>query len=360
MNPLFDIEQYNYDLPEALIAQKPAGRRDESRLLVLDGVDGGMEDRNFSALPDLIGSGDLLVVNNTKVFPARLLGRKETGGKVELLILDYPRFDAEAGDSKGQVHVTGLVKSSKRPKKGSRLLFGSGLEGIVDTLHEDGKVTVELHFQGDFEEAIAEYGQMPLPPYINRDQGEAPFDRERYQTVFARQTGAVAAPTAGLHFTEELLSKVTRKGAAVANITLHVGYGTFAPVRVNDIRNHTIHSEYIEISPETADQVNEVKMAGGKVWAVGTTTVRALESAATAQGMLNAFQGLCNLYIYPGYQFRIVDNLVTNFHLPRSSLLFMVSALAGRNFVMQAYSHAVGKKYRFYSYGDAMAIIMKK
>ena len=362
MKTAYDIELYNYDLPGECIAQEPAARRDTSRLLVLDCKTEELADKRFGDILDYLKAGDVVVVNDTRVFPARLLGRKTSGGKVELLVLEYPyAANATPGDVSGsswrEVMVTGLIKSSKRPKPGGRLIFGEHLEGVVQELLADGKVRVLLRYQGDLCKLLEEHGEMPLPPYIRRNQGEKVEDRQRYQTVFAKHSGAVAAPTAGLHFTDDLLEEIRTKAVSVASITLHVGYGTFAPVRVDDIREHQIHAEYLEVSKETARMVNEAKAAGGKVWAVGTTTVRALEFAADEQGRVYERSGLCDLYIYPGYKFNVVNNLITNFHLPQSSLLFLVSALAGRERIMRAYEQAIKKGYRFYSYGDAMTIL---
>lgn len=356
---MFDIKDYDFDLPAASIAQHPTQRRDESRLLILRRGAEALEDGKFSQLVKLVQPGDLLVVNDTKVFPARLLGRKESGGRVELLVLDYPRdFAAIPGEAALiGTEVLGLLKSSKRPRPGSRLFFAEDLTGEVLELLEDGKVRVALFFRGDFAEVMDKCGRVPLPPYIRRGEEDGSRDRERYQTVYATETGAVAAPTAGLHFTEALLAEIAAGGAALARVTLHVGYGTFAPVRVEDIRQHRIHREYVNIPVSTAELVNRTKSAGGKIWAVGTTTVRALEAGVAGDGALEAGSGWRDLYIYPGYRFRLVDNLITNFHLPCSSLLFMVSALAGRERLLEAYAHAVRHGYRFYSYGDAMAII---
>jgi S-adenosylmethionine:tRNA ribosyltransferase-isomerase len=356
---LFDIKDYDFELPPENIAQHPVQRRDESRLLILKGGGGSLEDGKFGRLVELVQPGDLLVINDTRVFPARLIGRKESGGRVELLILDYPRDFAELpgqSDLTG-TEVLGLLKCSKRPRPGARLVFAKELAGEILELLEDGKVRVALFFRGDFAEVMEKCGRVPLPPYIRREKEDGNRDRERYQTVYAREIGAVAAPTAGLHFTEELLSGITARGVGLARVTLHVGYGTFAPVRVEDIRQHRIHREYVSIPAHTANLVNRTRKEGGRIWAVGTTTVRALESGVNVDGCLKAGSGWCDLYIYPGYRFRIVDNLVTNFHLPRSSLLFMVSALAGRERLLAAYAHAVRQGYRFYSYGDAMAII---
>jgi S-adenosylmethionine:tRNA ribosyltransferase-isomerase len=357
---LFDINDYDFDLPVEGIAQQPARRRDESRLLVLKAGE-ALRDEKFSRIIDLVQPGDLLVLNDTKVFPARLLGFKESGGRAELLVLDYPRNFVKVTGRPGwlRTEVQGLLKSSKRPKPGTTLLFADVLSGEVLELLDNGKVRAALIFRGDFAEVMEKCGRVPLPPYIRRGEEDdiLALDRERYQTVYAAETGAVAAPTAGLHFTEKLLAGIAAGGGRLARVTLHVGYGTFSPVRVDDIRHHQIHREYISVPPSTAALVNRTRSEGGRIWAVGTTTVRALEASAGEDGSLTAGNGWCELYIYPGYRFRVVDNLITNFHLPRSSLLFMVSALVGRERLMAAYAHAVQRGYRFYSYGDAMAII---
>lgn len=363
IDPDFSLAAYDYELPAANIAQEPASRRDSSRLLVLDCPAGTNRDLGFVDLLDCLAPGDLLVVNNTRVFPARLQGRKESGGKVELLILEYPAI-AERSSQQGfgewqQVEVVGLLRSSKRPRPGSSLFFAENLLAEVLELLADGKVRLLLRHRGELAPLLERHGQMPLPPYIHRDQGETAADRQRYQTVYAEIPGAVAAPTAGLHFTPELLARIRDMGVRLAGVTLHVGYGTFAPVRMADIREHAIHAEYLRVPEQTAALVNETKEAGGRVWAVGTTTVRALESAADAAGRVSAVSGICDLYICPGYDFRVVDNLITNFHLPCSSLLFLVSALTGRERLLAAYREAVERGYRFYSYGDAMAVITR-
>lgn len=357
---MFDLEDYNYDLPPELIAQEPVPYRDQSRLMVLDCRKGEIVDTIFKDIVDLFKPGDLLVVNDTKVFPARILGNKETGGKVELFILGYPSVgeavDSDLGSS-GQVEVDGLVKSSKGVRPGTELLFGRTLSGTVLEKHPDGKVRVRLRVGGDFDEVLGQYGMVPLPPYIRRGEEGRLEDKSRYQTVYAKESGAVAAPTAGLHFTEELLGRIRDKGCGVVGITLHVGYGTFSPVRVRDIRQHEIHQEYYEISPETAGEINRVKAGGGAIWIVGTTTARAVEAAADANGIVQPTKGWCDIYIFPGYDFKVVKNLITNFHLPKSSLLFLVSALGGRQRIFAAYDHAIREGYRFYSYGDAMVVL---
>lgn len=367
----YDINSYSYDLPAERIAQRPPKKRDDARLLMLNRRTGVMKDTRFPTIVELAKPNDLVVVNDTKVFPARILGKKETGGSIELFLLEYPSparpdaarpamgIDSQAGGadwSQGEVIV--LLKSSKRPRPGMSILFGSRLRAHVTEYLADGKARVMLQYQGSLEEVLALYGRTPLPPYIRREPGHDPAaDRERYQTLFAMRTGAVAAPTAGLHFSEELLARLQARQVRVAAITLHVGYGTFAPVRTADIRDHRLHEEYVIVSANTARLVNEIAEAGGRIWAVGTTTVRALEYAADLDGRLHETAGWCGLYIYPGYRFKVVDNLITNFHLPGSSLLFLVAALTGREMLMRAYQHAISHKYRFYSYGDAMAIV---
>jgi len=365
MNESFQLSAYNYDLPQENIAQHPAVRRDQSRLLVLDCRTGTTTHKRFSDITDYLRPDDLLVINNTRVFPARLTGHKKTGGKVELLLLHYPETQQLNQDAEGwqSVDVLSLVKSSKRPRPGSCLFFGNDFQATVLELLDNGKVRVALRFRLSTgttpDDLITRYGRMPLPPYIKRPQGSTDEDIRRYQTRYALHTGSVAAPTAGLHFSALLLDNIRRQGIKIAPITLHVGYGTFAPVRSEDIRNHRIHEEYITIPEKTARMVNQTQQSGGRIWAVGTTTVRALESAADQTGKVQARQGLCGLYIYPGFQFRVIDNMITNFHLPRSSLLFLVSALVGRKRIMRCYKEAVALGYRFYSYGDAMTIITR-
>ncbi|MCL2457699.1 MAG: tRNA preQ1(34) S-adenosylmethionine ribosyltransferase-isomerase QueA [Desulfobulbus sp.] len=359
------LEAYDYDLPADRIAQFPALQRDQSRLLVLAGENGPPDHRRFTDLIDYLRAGDLLVINTTKVFPARLLGNKQSGGKVELFLLALPQPSASDGadPSWREATATALVKSSKRPKIGSLLNFGPRFQARIDGLHPDGKASVTLQYQPEqgqsLEQILETHGQMPLPPYISRPDGNLGEDWDRYQTRYARQTGSVAAPTAGLHFSDQLLAAIRAKGVAIATIVLHVGYGTFAPVRSEDIRDHSIHKEYVEIPVETVEAIRQAKQGGGRIWAVGTTTVRTLEFASDGQGQVRTGSGECDLFIYPGYQFKVVDNLITNFHLPKSSLLFLVSALAGRDRILTAYREAVINGYRFFSYGDAMAIITR-
>ncbi|MFH1215260.1 MAG: tRNA preQ1(34) S-adenosylmethionine ribosyltransferase-isomerase QueA [Pseudomonadota bacterium] len=359
ISPDFHIDSYWYDLPTGKIAQHPAAERDCSKLLAYNRVTGTRMDHVFTDIVDFFSKGDLLVVNNTKVFPARLLGRKESGGRAELLVLHYPheRLDSRNSEnSMGKAEVVGLLRSSKRCRPGQRIIFADDFYAEVTEELTDGKARVELHYARDLSLVLEQYGQLPLPPYIKREMGEEPEDRARYQTVFAAETGAIAAPTAGLHFTDDLLAAVAEKGVERESVTLHVGYGTFAPVRVEDIRDHQIHSEFLTVSRKTADKINEVRRRGNKVWAVGTTTVRALEYAADGSGLVHAREGWCNLYIYPGYRFKVVENVITNFHLPNSSLLFMISALVGREQLLACYRHALERDYRFFSYGDAMII----
>ena len=363
----YRLSDYDYHLPQENIAQHPAHKRDQSRLLVVDKVNDTLEHRTFKDITGYLRSGDLIVVNNTKVFPARILGQKSTGGRAELFLLEFPRQVSPCPEKEGWHEATAiaLIKSSKRPKPGATLHFSPVLTAEVESYQKDGKANVRLHYQltsltADLESVLESHGQVPLPPYISRCQGSTGEDSKRYQTTFAKHTGSVAAPTAGLHFSSEVLALLQEKGVLVEHITLHVGYGTFAPVRTNDIRDHNIHREYISISPTTAAAINRAKSSGGRIWAVGTTSVRTLEYATSEQGEVQPIDGVCDLFIYPGYRFRTVDNLITNFHLPQSSLLFLVSALAGRERMLHAYNQAVEQGYRFFSYGDAMAIITKE
>ena len=331
---------FYYELPEALIAQEPSGERSASRLLVLDGE--ATEDRRFAELPELLGPGDLLVFNDTRVIPARLHGEKQTGGRVEVVV------ERLLGGS----DVLALVRASKPPRRGQRLHLGPV---SVEVLGRRGDL-FELRFPAN-EPVVAlleRIGTTPLPPYITRPA--EPRDRERYQTVYARRAGAAAAPTAGLHFTPELMQQLERRGVERAFLTLHVGAGTFAPVRVEELHEHRMHAEVFEIGAETAEAVNRARREGRRVIAVGTTVVRALESAAGAGGRIEPFSGETDIFIYPGHRFRTVDALITNFHLPESTLLMLVCAFAGTGRVLAAYRHAVEKEYRFFSYGDAMFI----
>jgi S-adenosylmethionine:tRNA ribosyltransferase-isomerase len=358
----FNLQSYDYHLPGKNIAQHPADKRDNSRLLVLRHPGGGIEHHRFTELLNLVSAGDMLVVNDTKVFSARLNGTKETGGKVEVFLLGFPEMDStEILPGWCLATATALLKASKRPRPNSRIHLGNTLDCRVLELFEDGKAQIELRYKKghDLATLLTEVGQVPLPPYIERSGGSTSEDRERYQTVYADRPGAVAAPTAGLHFTEDLMQELSAKGITIGRLTLHVGYGTFAPVRTEEIREHSIHEEFVIIPPETARQINTTKHKGGRIWAVGTTTVRALEFAANDQGQVAAIEGWCRLYITPGYRFKVIDNLITNFHLPCSSLLFLVSALCGRERLLDCYREAIARDYRFYSYGDAMAIIIE-
>jgi S-adenosylmethionine:tRNA ribosyltransferase-isomerase len=350
---MFDIEDYDFELKEELIAQTPAPDRDRSRLLHVDRDEACFSDHSFYDLPVLLTPGDLLVINNTRVVPARLYGQKESGGRAEILVLEHP----ESLDEKLSEIRWCLLKSSKRPKKGSRILFEKGLIGTIEELDEGGLTRITFSGPVPIDHILEDDGAMPLPPYIKReDNGLAALDRERYQTIFSAKRGAIAAPTAGLHFTEEIVSALKKRDIEVTGITLHVGYGTFQPVRVRDIREHILAEEYYSIPDETASSIRRAKDEGRRVIAVGTTTVRTLESAAIKLGTVEASSGKTGLLITPGFRFRVIDGLITNFHLPRSSLLFLVSAFGGRELIKRAYAHAVRSEYRFFSYGDAMLI----
>jgi len=352
LRPLFLViesmqrRDFYFDLPDELIARYPAQQRDGSRLLVLQG-DGRLEHRQFPDLLDYLREGDLLVFNDTRVIPARLFGAKESGGRIEILI---ERLIDEH-------HALAHIRASKSPKAGSRLFLAEDAEApvgsdAVEVLGRQGAL-FELCFDAPLLEQLNTYGHMPLPPYIDRaDDAE---DQQRYQTVYAKRDGAVAAPTAGLHFTEDFLAACKAKGVEQAFVTLHVGAGTFQPVRADDIRDHEMHAEYIEVSAAVAEQVRATRARGGRVVAVGTTSVRSLESASQ-NGEIAAFSGDSRIFIYPGYQFKSVDALFTNFHLPESTLIMLVSALAGQAPVMAAYREAVAERYRFFSYGDAMLV----
>ena len=351
-----NLDAYHYDLPQECIAQQPADKRDNSRLMVLHTKENNLQHRHFSDLHEYIQEGDMLVVNNTRVFPARLYGRKETGGKIEVFLLEFPKL---IENSTNTARSCGLLKSSKRPQLNSTITISEELHCQVVDYLQDGKALLQLQFNEDLGlmRCLELAGNVPLPPYIARKEGSTKEDSKRYQTVYADQPGAVAAPTAGLHFTEDLLTKLRDKGVIVGEVTLHVGYGTFAPVRETDITRHQIHKEYLSITQDLVDKIHETKQRGGKIWAVGTTSVRALEFAARETGSLQAMEDWCDLYIYPGFEFKVIDNLITNFHLPDSSLMFLVSALCGRTTLLNCYQTAIKKGYRFFSYGDAMTII---
>jgi S-adenosylmethionine:tRNA ribosyltransferase-isomerase len=348
------IHDFDYPLPPELVAQHPAEPRDASRLLVLSRQTGEVHHTGFAELPHWLDAADLLVVNDTQVFPARLTGFKSTGGKVELLLYTLP----EAEDN-GAVPKKARAQAGYRARRGLRpgqvIAFGPGLTGEITALPQPG--TVEVRFwceHGDVGQKIRESGEVPLPPYIRR--GCEPADRQRYQTIFARHPGAVACPTAGLHFTGEVLEKLARQGIEMVSITLHVGPGTFMPVRLSNYTEHRLAPEYFSVSTDTAARLDQARRQGKRLAAVGTTTVRVLESCLTPQGFA-AREGWCDLFIYPGYRFQAVDRLITNFHLPRSTLLLLVSAFAGRELIMRAYEEAVKARYRFYSYGDCMLIL---
>jgi S-adenosylmethionine:tRNA ribosyltransferase-isomerase len=347
----FSLSDYDYELPAELIAQRPAGRRDHSRLLRIERSTGRVSHHRFNQIDRFLAPGDILVVNNTAVVKARLLGRKPSGGRVEVFLLNYAE-GCRSNDS-GRFTCDCLVRSSKPVRVGTRFLFDAGLSGRVVGMGP-GTCSVEFAANEPFDAALDRVGHVPLPPYIRRS--DAAEDRTAYQTVYAAVRGAVAAPTAGLHFTNEVLDGLRAAGVVVTPLTLHVGYGTFAPVRVQDIREHRMHAERFSIPESTAAAVHVARANGRRVVAVGTTAVRALEFAAAANGRVAALSGVCDLFIYPGFRFRAVDALITNFHLPKSTLLMLVSAFAGRENMLAAYREAVRERYRFYSYGDAMLI----
>ena len=334
---------FYFDLPEELIAQTPLERRDSSRLLHLDKVTGELEHRHFYDLLDYLREGDCMVFNDSRVLPARLIGSRPTGGSVELVLL------RDLGEGRWEC----LSRPGRKTKPGTEILFGNGeLKATVESVAEGGNRIVRFDYEGIFLEVLERLGKMPLPPYIKEELQ----DSERYQTVYSREIGSAAAPTAGLHFTKELMEKIAAKGVKLCYVTLHVGLGTFRPVKAEEIEDHEMHSEFCIIPEETARIVSETKKKGGRVIAVGTTSCRTLESFAREDGSLPAASGWTNIFIYPGYTFKCVDALVTNFHLPESTLIMLVSALAGREHVLHAYEEAVKERYRFFSFGDAMFI----
>lgn len=339
------VEDFDYHLPEGLIAQQPVEIRDESRLMVLHKNTGQVNHKKFKNIIDYFEEGDLLVLNNSKVIPARLFGQKiPTGTDIEVLLLNEKDTDT------WEV----LVKPGKRVKKGAKISFADGkLEGETLEYTDFGGRIMKFNYSGDFNTLLDELGELPLPPYINEELKEP----DRYQTVYAKNRGSAAAPTAGLHFTPGLFNQLNEKGVEIAYLTLHVGLGTFRPVKVDKVEDHQMHSEYYELSPDTAKLINEKKNRGKRIIAVGTTTTRTLESIANESGQVEAAKGWTDIFIYPGYEFKVIDALITNFHLPKSTLLMLVSAFAGKDKVMSAYHLAVGKKYRFFSLGDAMLII---
>lgn len=339
-----DVKDFYFDLPQELIAQDPLEDRASSRLLVLDRSTGEVEHRKFRDILEYLNSGDCLVINDTKVIPARLIGSKEgTDAKIEVLLLKRKEND---------IWET-LVKPGKKAKPGTVIRFGDGiLKGTVVDVVEEGNRLIQFSYEGIFEEILDQLGQMPLPPYITHQLK----DKNRYQTVYAKHEGSAAAPTAGLHFTKELLQEIKDRGVKIAHVTLHVGLGTFRPVKVENVLDHHMHSEFYVVEESEAEKINSTKREGGRVICVGTTSCRTIESAGDENGVLKAGSGWTDIFIYPGYQFKILDCLITNFHLPESTLVMLVSALAGREHVLAAYEEAVKERYRFFSFGDAMFI----
>ena len=337
------VSEFNYDLPEELIAQTPIEKRDESRLMVLDRSKQTIEHKTFKNIIDYLEPGDCLVRNNTKVIPARLYGKKETGAKVEFLLLK---------NMEGDIWET-IVRPGNKLHVGTKVIFGDGLltAEILEVM-PGGTRKVKFTYQGIFNEILDKIGLMPLPPYIHEELK----DNDRYQTVYAKYNGSAAAPTAGLHFTPELLKKIEEKGVKIANVTLHVGIGTFRPVKEENVENHEMHTEHFYIKQEDVDKINETKKQGKRVIAVGTTSCRVLETIADENGLVKETEADTSIFIYPGYQFKCLDGLITNFHLPQSTLLMLVSALAGKDYIMKAYQEAVKEKYRLFSFGDAMFI----
>lgn len=338
------LEEFDYNLPEELIAQVPIAKRDESRLMVLHRDSKRVEHKTFRDVIDYLKPGDCLVRNNTKVIPARLYGKKETGANVEFVLLN--QIEGDIWES--------IVRPGNKLKPGTKVEFGDGLlKATILDIMDGGTRKVKFEYEGIFNEILDKIGLMPLPPYIH----ESLKEKDRYQTVYAKYNGSAAAPTAGLHFTPELLNRIEEKGIKIANVTLHVGIGTFRPVKEENIEEHKMHTEHFYIKQEDVDKINETKKAGGRVIAVGTTSCRVLETIASEEtGLVEATEGDTGIYIYPGYKFKCIDGLITNFHLPKSTLLMLVSALAGREFVLDAYNEAVKEKYRFFSFGDAMLI----
>jgi S-adenosylmethionine:tRNA ribosyltransferase-isomerase len=341
------ISEFDYDLPVELIAQNPLEKREDSRMVIVNRSQKSFQDEHFLNFPKFLKKDDVIVLNNTKVFPARLFGASETGANIELFLV------REIGNQTWEA----LARPARRLKTGKKILFGESLTAEVLEKTEEGRVIVRLEANGNFNEVLDQIGQTPLPPYIKREDKKLIEDRERYQTVFAKNRGAIAAPTAGLHFTPEILDELKNFGATLAEITLHVGYGTFEPVRVSDLSEHKVMPERCEISIETAEVLNKAKDENKRIIAIGTTTTRALESSIDENGKLLAGERSANLTITPEYNFKIINGLLTNFHLPQSSLLVLVSTFAGYDLTMKAYRHAVASKYRFYSYGDCMLIV---
>lgn len=337
------VSEFNYDLPEELIAQVPIKNRDESRLMVVNREKRTIEHKTFKDIIDYLEPGDCLVRNNTKVIPARLYGKKETGANVEFLLLN--NIEGDIWES--------IVRPGNKLHVGTKVIFGDGLlEAEILDIMPGGTRKVKFSYQGIFNEILDQIGLMPLPPYIH----ETLKDKDRYQTVYAKYDGSAAAPTAGLHFTNELLEKIKEKGIEIANVTLHVGIGTFRPVKEDEVEKHNMHTEHYYIKKEDADKINNAKKNGKRIISVGTTSCRVLETVADENGLVKEIEGDTNIFIYPGYKFKCVDNLITNFHLPQSTLLMLVSALADKDFMLEAYKEAVKDKYRFFSFGDAMYI----
>ena len=338
------VSDFNYELPLHLIAQHPYDKRDEARLMVLDKTNQTIEHKVFKDVIDYLNPGDCLVINNTKVIPARLYGKKDTGANVEFLLLK--RIEGDFWEA--------MVRPGSKLKAGAKVLFGDGLlKATVLEVLENGNRRVEFEYNGIFNEILDQIGLMPLPPYITEATKE---DNSKYQTVYAKYDGSAAAPTAGLHFTEELLQKIKEKGIEVANVTLHVGIGTFRPVKVENVEEHQMHSEHYYIKQEDVEKINNAKKNGKRVIACGTTSCRVLESVADENGMMKEVEGDTSIFIYPGYKFKCIDSLITNFHLPESTLIMLVSTLAGKDFIMNAYNEAVKEEYKFFSFGDAMII----
>ena len=337
------VSEFNYDLPEELIAQVPIKNRDESRLMVVNREKRTIEHKTFKDIIDYLEPGDCLVRNNTKVIPARLYGKKETGANVEFLLLN--NIEGDSWES--------IVRPGNKLHVGTKVIFGDGLlEAEILDIMPGGTRKVKFSYQGIFNEILDQIGLMPLPPYIH----ETLKDKDRYQTVYAKYDGSAAAPTAGLHFTNELLEKIKEKGIEIANVTLHVGIGTFRPVKEDEVEKHDMHTEHYYIKKEDADKINNAKKNGKRIISVGTTSCRVLETVADENGLVKEIEGDTNIFIYPGYKFKCVDNLITNFHLPQSTLLMLVSALSDKDFMLEAYKEAVKDKYRFFSFGDAMYI----
>ena len=339
-----ELKEFYYDLPEELIAQVPIKKRDESRLMILDRKKQTIDHKVFKDILDYLQPGDCLVRNNTKVIPARIYGKKETGANVEFLLLN--NIEGDIWES--------IVRPGNKLHVGTKVTFGDGkLNAEILEVMEGGTRKVKFTYNGIFNEILDEIGMMPLPPYIHEELKE----KDRYQTVYAKYQGSAAAPTAGLHFTEELLEKIKEKGVEIANVTLHVGIGTFRPVKVEKIEEHHMHSEHYYIKQEDVDKINNARKNGGRIISVGTTSCRVLESIADENGFVKETEGDTSIFIYPGYKFKCIDGLITNFHLPESTLLMLVSALAGKDYIMKAYNEAVKEKYRFFSFGDAMLIL---